>query len=76
MYESFKNTCPKCGKDSVKVVEATLTATGQRITMNTDLYKDGFIVPAPDNLRDQSTEDEKCHCTACGHDFDLAEVTL
>jgi predicted RNA-binding Zn-ribbon protein involved in translation (DUF1610 family) len=76
MYESFKDTCPKCGSDSIKVVEATLVATGEVLHMNADLYKDGFLVPAPDDLKDQSTEDEKCRCTACGHEFDLSEVTL
>jgi len=77
MYESFKDTCPKCGSDSIKVVEATLTATGQRRAMNSYLYKDGFEVEVDDpDLKDASTEDEKCHCSACGHDFELAEVTL
>ena len=76
MFESFKDTCPKCGKNSVKVVEATLTATGERLVINADLGKDGFEVPAPDDLKDCSTEDEKCRCETCGHEFDLAEVTL
>lgn len=76
MFESFKDTCPKCGSDTVKVVKVTLAATGETILMNSTLHKDGFEVDAPEDLEDQSTEDEKCRCTSCGHEYDLSEVTL
>lgn len=76
MYESFKGTCPKCGKDNVAVIQATLAATGEVLHMNSPLSPDGFEVPAPDDVRDCSTEEEICRCAACGHLFDLADVTL
>jgi hypothetical protein len=74
MYESFKTACPSCGSDSLVVVGATLVATGERLDMRAPLSADGFEVPT--DAKDASTEDEKCHCCACGHDFDLAAVTL
>lgn len=76
MYESFETVCPKCGSESIKVVEATISSTGQHIALNSDLYKDGFEVDNPEGLKDSSTEDEKCQCTVCGHEYDLSEVTL
>lgn len=76
MYESFKTECPKCKADDVRVIAATLTATGERLEMHSPLSADGFEVPADDDLKDQSTEDERCRCGSCGHEFDLADITL
>lgn len=76
MYESFKDTCPHCGSQDLVVVEATLVATGERLTMCSSLSVDGFSVPAPDDLKDCSTEDEIVLCRQCGKKFPLADVTL
>lgn len=76
MYESFKDTCPKCGDNDVRVVKATLAATGEILHMNSPLSPDGFEVPVENDIKDQSTEDEKCRCTTCGHEYDLSDVTL
>lgn len=76
MYESFKTECPKCGSDNLVVSEATLCATGERIYMHSTLHADGFEVPADEDLKDCSTEDEVVLCKECGHTFPLADITL
>jgi len=75
MYESFKCQCPKCKSDDLAVVAATIATTGERLDMNSPLSADGFEVPVSEDVN-ASTEDELVRCNGCGHEFDLADITL
>jgi hypothetical protein len=70
--------CPNChGQGTLRVVEATLTATGEKVCPNTELTGAGFIVDPDDlhdDLKDQSTEDEVVQCDICHRKFDLSDL--
>ena len=76
MFKSFKTECPKCKSDYLYVIGATLCATGEHIELQSPLSADGFEVPIEDDVKDCSTEDETVRCCDCGHEFDLADITL
>lgn len=70
--------CPNChGDGTLRVVEATLAATGDKVHPNTGLSGDGFIVDPEgklEDLKDQSTEDEVVQCYMCRRKFDLSDL--
>lgn len=73
---SFSQKCPQCrSKGNLRVVQYTLSATGQVVEDNARLEADGFEVNAPDDLKDCSTEDEVVKCSACGGICDLGVLS-
>ncbi len=75
MYEQWTDRCTECGGPLV-VYEMTLEATGEVLVTSSDLHGDGFEVPAPPDVKDCSTTNEKVRCCACGKTFELHELSL
>jgi len=75
MYDQWKDTCPDCD-GALVVYKMTLEATGETLRTSVDLHPDGFVVPAPDNIKNCSTSDEKVRCCDCGKTFELHELAL
>ena len=66
-------TSPACGGEDIRVVEAWLSATGERVKMDARLCHDGFELPDWTlDREDGSTEDETAVREACGQRGDLA----
>jgi len=63
--------CSSCGAGGLIVTEATLMATGQKMTLRSVLHEDGFTFDLPDGIKDGSTTDEKVVCVVCHKTFDL-----
>lgn len=74
-WDQWKTTCPGCNGGLV-VTELTLTATGEKLSPNTELQSDGFEFDPDQNLRNLSTENEVVKCIKCGRSYDLADLAL
>ena len=76
---NWTDRCPGCGKTRcLKVIEATLTATGATIYPGSDLMAEGFEVDPWNELspivgKDFSTEDEIVLCIRCRREYPLEE---
>ena len=74
MYDQWKDECPDC-EGPLFVVQVTLVATGEEITLSTELHSDGFYFDIGDDL-DGSTENELVRCGHCGREYTLADLEL
>lgn len=72
-YDSLRTDCPVCGHDDLRVVEVTLTGTGEKIHPFSRLHPDGFELP--DGVHG-STEDERVRCRSCDTTILLSQLTL